>query len=590
MPGVAPDIKLVASNTHGHGLDTFSRALSTRLAASETPGSDGPKPASPSPLRFCRSDSGSGEDEPAKPIHADAFSRAPSIYKGAQCFVIPSDLLESREHPLSIRPQKTLDLPETSNVFAPAPYFALENPDTHHVLVACRDHPIQIFRALPATLTPGDEPQESHHQPHESSSLFSYRLISPQTEAYLPVHSLVWPSPYAAPSSSFFVGSNNLIAQFNLHRIGQGPQQVVHTIPSKRHISKGNGVGMRGTVSALSMQNDENYVPTGLLAAGTWTRWVGLYDFARGGERVATWSVADAAASAAIPDPPPDSPLQPYVPSQRLTSRGRKQPIIGIGGAGINQTAWSPDGRYLLVNERQSTGILIYDVRVTNKVLGFLADRDALTHQRLDLAVYPDSEGVGGFEVWAGTRDGTVKVWQGVGNDEGCIWPSWDFSTRGEADAEEQSVRSPVGSVSLHKYGSVVATCTGGWRVTGEDDDDKVSSSTSSSDSSSDDESGSSSSPRPLSELNRHAGGFSDNRTFDKSYLKIWSIRAKPPDGASPEAMATSETETTQADVHLDTSHRDVSQMGTSSMDNIPTTVEYSENGTTHTGGQSSSA
>lgn len=493
------------------------------------------------------------------PRTADGTTIIASTYHNQLCsFVIPSDLLEAREHPLSLRPQKTLDLPETTNVFAPAPYFALENPDTHHVLVACRDHPIQIFRALPATLTPGDDPQASHRQPYETSSLFSYRLISPQTEAYLPVHSLVWPSPYASPSSSFFVGSNNLIAQFNLHRIGQGPQQVVHTIPSKRHISKGNGVGMRGTVSALSMQNDENYVPTGLLAAGTWTRWVGLYDFARGGERVATWSVADAAASAAVPDPPPDSPRQPRVPRQRPTSGGRKQPVTGIGGAGINQTAWSPDGRYLLVNERQSTGVLVYDVRVTNKVLGYLADRDALTHQRLDLAVYPDSEGAGGFEVWAGTRDGTVKVWQGVGNDEGCIWPSWDFSTGGQTDAEEKPARSPVGSVSLHKYGSVIATCTGGWRVNGEEDDDGVSSparsscssSSSSSGSSSDDESDSTSSTSSSSKLNQHAGGLPDNRIFDKSYLKIWSIRAKPPDGASPEAMATSETENTQADVH----------------------------------------
>lgn len=429
------------------------------------------------------------------------------------------------------------------------------------MLVACRDHPIQIFRALPATLTPGDDHQESHPQPDETSSLFSYRLISPQTEAYLPVHSLTWPSPYAATSSSFFVGSNNLIAQFNLHRIGQGPQQVVHTIPSKRHISKGNGVGMRGMVSALSMQNDENYVPTGLLASGTWTRWVGLYDFARGGERVATWSVAEAAASATVQDSPPGSPQQSYIPRQRPTSRG------GIGGAGITQTAWSPDGRYLLVNERQSTGVLIYDVRVTNRVLGFLAGRDALTHQRLDLTVYPDSEGVGGFEVWAGTRDGTVKVWQGVGNDEGCIWPSWDFSTMRERDGEGKPTQSPVGSVSLHKYGSVIATCTGGWRVADKDDDDDdgmsspacSSSSSSSSDSACDDESDSSSSSSSSSSLNQPAGRASDNRTFDRSYLKIWSIRTESHDEPSPEAMATSEMETTEGDAHVGVSCQDVS-------------------------------
>jgi telomerase Cajal body protein 1 len=473
---------------------------------------------------------------------ADGTTIIASSYHNQLCsFVIPSDLLEPRPQCLILRPQKTLHLPETTNVFAPAPYFALENPDTHHVLVACRDHPIQIFRALPASLTPGDD----HHQPHENRSLFSYRLISPQTEAYLSVHSLAWPSPYAAASSSFFVGSNNLIAQFNLHRIGDGPQQVVHTIPSKRHISKGNGVGMRGMVSALSMQNDENYVPTGLLAAGTWTRWVGLYDFARGGECVANWSVADAATSAAIQDITPGSP-------QRPAARG------GIGGAGITQTVWSPEGRYLLVNERQSSGVLIYDVRVTNKVLGFLAGRDALTHQKLDLTVYPDSEGIGGFEVWAGTRDGTVKVWQGVSNDEGCIWPSWDFSTIGEPNSEESLPRSPVGSVSLHKYGSVVATCTGSWRVADNDDDDDMSSSASSSSSSSSsvcssdesDSSASSTSCSPQPPTKR----ISSIRTFDTSYLKIWSIRTKPHDEPSPEAVPTSEMEANQADAHGDMS------------------------------------
>ncbi|KAG8166899.1 hypothetical protein KVR01_002588 [Diaporthe batatas] len=545
MPAVAPHVDLVASNTHGQGItESVSRSPSIYKAAQWT---------------------------------ADGTTVIASTYDHQLCsFVVPSDLLEPRDHPLVLRPQKTLSLPETTNVFAPAPYFALEAPETHHVLVACRDHPIQIFRALPTTPTPSDD----HHEPHhpgldETSSLFSYRLISPQTEAYLPVHSLSWPTPNSATSPSFFVGSNNLIAQFNLHRIGGGPQHVVHTIPSRRHISKGNGVGMRGTVSALSMQNDENYVPTGLLAAGTWTRWVGLYDFARGGERVATWSVAEAAASAAVQEPPWGSPQRATAPAPAPAPA----PSGGIGGAGIMQTAWSPDGRYLLVNERQSTGVLIYDVRVTNKVLGFLAGRDALTHQRLDLTVYPDSEGMGGFEVWAGTTDGTVKVWQGVGNEEGCIWPSWDFSTVGEPDVEDRLPRSPVGSVALHKYGSVVATCTGGWRVTGEKDngdvdDNQVSSddsdSSSSSASSSEDESDASSSSSSSSTMHRPIGRYPANRTFDESYLKIWSIRTNSHDEASPKEMATPGLESAQTDVYMGVPYRDASRMDSYSMDAEP--------------------
>ncbi|KAK7734932.1 hypothetical protein SLS53_007709 [Cytospora paraplurivora] len=356
-----------------------------------------------------------------------------------------------------------------------------------------------------------------------------YNLISPQTEAYLPVHSLVWPASH----TSFFVGSTNLIAQFDLQRIGEGPKQRVHTIPSKRHISKGNGVGMRGTVSALSMQN-ENYVPTGLLAAGTWTRWVGLYDFARGGERTATWSIAEAAGSVVVDDPPPDSGQSP-VPRQRHNSRGLL-PIRGIGGEGINQTAWSPDGRYLLINERQSTGVLIYDVRVTNKLLGVLAGRDALTHQRLDLAVYPGSEDTGGFEVWAGTRDGTVKVWQDVGNTEGCQWPSWDFQTEvGDSvdnDHEEGSVGWPVGSVALHASGSVAATCTGCWTVLDGDDGGGAasSSSSSSSESSSDDDSEddemSGASLSSASSVNDRSLWRPDNKRIEESSLKLWTVGA----------------------------------------------------------------
>lgn len=82
MPAVAPDIKLVASNTHGHGLGTFRRTSSTSFASGTI--LDRPKSVSPSPRRSNNSDSSSSEDEPAEFVHVDAFSRAPSIYKGAQ--------------------------------------------------------------------------------------------------------------------------------------------------------------------------------------------------------------------------------------------------------------------------------------------------------------------------------------------------------------------------------------------------------------------------------------------------------------------------------------------------------------------------
>lgn len=147
---------------------------------------------------------------------------------------------------------------------------------------------------------------------------------------------------------------------------------------------------MRGIVSALSLQSSE-----GMLAAGTWTRWVGLYDTAGIGGSVATWSIAEAADKHA-----------------------------GIGGTGITQTAWSACGRYLYVVERKSRGVLVYDIRVMGKLAAWLEGREAETNQRLGVDVF---EGKDGMEIWAGGTDGVVRVWEGVGKTEGPLEKSWEW-------------------------------------------------------------------------------------------------------------------------------------------------------------------
>lgn len=154
---------------------------------------------------------------------------------------------------------------------------------------------------------------------------------------------------------------------------------------------KGGGVGMRGIVSALSLQG-----PEGMLAAGTWTRWVGLYDMEGVGGTVATWSVTEAA-----------------------------DELAGIRGTGITQTMWSKCGRYLYVVERKSNGILVYDVRVTGKLVSWLEGRQAHTNQRLGVDIF---EGKDGAEIWAGGMDGTVRVWEGVGQIEGRLERAWEWN------------------------------------------------------------------------------------------------------------------------------------------------------------------
>lgn len=490
-----PEVNLLALSDSGNTCDSSTAQDSSRLASSAS--------------SFFKS---------AK-WTADGTTLITSSYDNrVGIFLVPENLLDDRDQPLTLRPQKILQLAESTNIVASSPYFDVRFPNTDHLLVASRDHPLQLFQALPPPAPLDEDGHLTTGGDGRSSPIASYRLISPTTEAYLPVHSVVWPSP----GTHFFVGTRDLIAQFDITRNGDGPLACVPTIPSRRHIRKGNGVGMRGTISALSAQTTSESAYTGLVAAGTWTRSVGLYDFARGGECVSTWNVREAASSAVMTDPPRASGV-PHS-STSYVSQGA---AMGIGGAGINQTIWSPCGRYLLINERQSTGMLIYDVRVTNQVLGFLAGRNALTHQRLDCDVFRGLDTVGGFEVWAGTWNGAVKVWEGVGNTEGCQWPSWDFLAGDTGSNEDVAAASVLGSVALHHSGSVVATCSGCWTVPDVDDayetDSDASSSSGSADipdrHSSSDASCASSRSFPV-----HSTLQSGRRKTGTSTLKIWGI------------------------------------------------------------------
>lgn len=316
-------------------------------------------------------------------------------------FIVPTDLLEPRSSPLPLPAYTSLPTPEPFYALEPYPFFNLSDATTTLVLSSPRDLPIRLSN----TLYP--------------SVLATYPLISPTTEAYITPSSLAFSS-----GTHFLTGSDSLIALFDLTRNGSGPVTRLHTIPSKRHKVKGGGVGMRGIVSALSLQpvsSSSDPAAESLLAAGTWTRWVSLYDASGLGGTVANWSIASAADSEAK-----------------------------IGGAGVSQTIWSPCGQYLCVVERKSNGVLIYDVRVTRKLVGWLEGRPADTNQRLGVDVF-GAEGKGPCEVWAGGTDGILRVWRDVAMNEGAKKPDWEWT------AHESAVSGTV----VHPSGMVVATCSG---------------------------------------------------------------------------------------------------------------------------------
>ncbi|KAH6895725.1 WD40-repeat-containing domain protein [Thelonectria olida] len=327
-------------------------------------------------------------------------------------FVLPDDLLDpSTSRPRHLAPQSSISLPEPTQTIAAAPYFSLAEPSSQTVLVGCRDHPLHLYHLFPQDGAP-------------NVPLATYKLIRRETEEYITPSSLLWEHT----GTHFLCGSTNRIDYFDMTRHGSdGPLLTIPTIPSKRHIAKGNGVGMKGNVSTLAASPmDAN--GGSIVAAGTWTRWVGLYDIHRTDKTVANFTIANTEGIDGAAD---------------------------VAGQGIVQVCWSPCGRYLVVNERQSKSLLVYDIRGSGRLLSVLGSRNATTQQKLTLDVFPgaSSSDTSFFEVWAGSRDGSVDVWEGVGSQFGVVEPSWDWKAH----------NSPVGSTIVHSSGSVAATCSGGW-------------------------------------------------------------------------------------------------------------------------------
>ena len=212
----------------------------------------------------------------------------------------------------------------------------------------------------------------------------SYSLITPTTEAFIAPHSLEFS---VGNPNQFYAGSESCISTFDIQRDGEGPFERIYTTPSRRGMASGR-VGMKGIVSALASNTD------GILAAGTFTRWVGLCDARVGG-----------GISAVFP----------------LDENDKRKEQAGVGqGTGITQLLWSTCLRYLCVIERNTDGIGVWDIRGSGERLAWLNRRKALTPQRLGAEIV-DSE------VWAGGMDGNIRVWEGLGASEGVVEPCLEF-------------------------------------------------------------------------------------------------------------------------------------------------------------------
>ncbi|EYE96378.1 uncharacterized protein EURHEDRAFT_401465 [Aspergillus ruber CBS 135680] len=328
-------------------------------------------------------------------------------------FILPPDLLDERASPHELSSYSTFPSAEPTYATAIYPYYSLQDPSTTLFLSSVRDHPIKLTSALAPT------------------TMATYSLIHPTTEAFIAPHTIIYPSMLGG--THFLTGSDSLICLFDISRPGNdGPVSWMPTIPSKRKQIVGGGIGMKGIVSAMAV----NPVGDGILAAGTFTRQVGLYDSNGSGQLLGTFSVAK-------------------------TEANRE-----IGGRGVTQLLWSPCGRYLYVSERKSDGVLVYDIRVTGQLLGWLRGRKAFTNQRMNMDVVPSGDG-DFHEIWAGATDGFMRVWRNPTHTAGGKDPDWEWKVHNDS----------VTSTVLHPMGTVAATCSGQRHYPDDASDDKNSSS-----------------------------------------------------------------------------------------------------------------
>ena len=188
---------------------------------------------------------------------------------------------------------------------------------------------------------------------------------------------------------------------------------------------------MKGIVSTMDSSCE------GILAAGTFTRWIGLYDGEGRGGNVGLFQLGKNL------DDPPD---------------------VGEG-KGITQVMWSSCGRYLCTAERFSGGIGVWDIRGTGKRLAWLSGRKGMTMQRLGIDIVND-------DVWAGGTDGKVRVWKGLGTKEAILDCDWEIQGHnGQLWNRRFSTlliqTDAISSATMHPCGTVLASCSGQWPISG---------------------------------------------------------------------------------------------------------------------------
>ncbi|KAF1821670.1 uncharacterized protein K489DRAFT_306925, partial [Dissoconium aciculare CBS 342.82] len=296
-------------------------------------------------------------------------------------FILPSDLLENEESTAPHHLVASSDFSCPSNLQSTAIYpgYQLSDASTTLILTANNAIPITLRNTLLLS--------------HVHAS---YPFVDANTEAHLSARSLL----FSASGGHFVAGGEDRFALFDVSRSGEGPILWRPLRRSKGARKAGFGLGAAecaGTVSAISLEPSAavDAGDGGLLAVGTLSRQVGLFAHGGGGDCAAGFSIA----------------LDGDEQAQHK-------------GAGVSSITWSPCGQYLLIAERQSHVIQVYDVRNSGRRLALLTGRNACSMQRMGMDVVRTATS---YEAWAGGKDGVVRMWSRPGSKEGLVDPDASF-------------------------------------------------------------------------------------------------------------------------------------------------------------------
>jgi hypothetical protein len=321
--------------------------------------------------------------------------------------------------------------------FSVNPYFDLNEASTATVLVSRRDQYISLHNALwdlsgDRPISPDSADDESGVKTTRppvniSTKLASYKLVDYLTEAVIAPTSLT----YTHSGTHFLAGEQDRIALFDMEYTTD-PISKIQTIPSKRNKLKGGGYGFKGVISALNISPSTQMSRTGILAAGSRTRYVGLYDAEGSGEEITHFSL-------------------PGQVNGRKIWDGEDTALMG---AGVSELKWSACGKYLFVAERMSDVILIYDIRKFERALGCCGGRNAMSTKRMGFDVWSVGDVYAqdvAHEIWAGDTDGCVRVWRDPHLKEGRV----------EAEEVVKVSDSPLASTLVHPCGSLAIAASG---------------------------------------------------------------------------------------------------------------------------------